>query len=103
MNWHIPQTSQTPRPIQIYQTTPANVPQSTIKPRVEQTIPVTKVTHPQTTPTIAHGNFDEFNSQCGVQSYKIQDSTGLVVNGMVAAKGQVRIYEILFEKSHFVR
>lgn len=36
------------------------------------------------------GRFDEANSQCGIPSYHVQQSTGLVVQGRVSAKGQVR-------------
>ena len=32
----------------------------------------------------------EFSSQCGIPKYKRRDSTGLVVNGRTAFKGQVR-------------
>lgn len=112
MGWLTQKTSQTPRPYQTYQTTyrtypvyhttPSYVSYKTITPRVEQVyqeIPATQkptIRQPQRTtssnvPPPPHGTFDEVNSQCGVQSYKPQETIGLVVNGLAAAKGQVRI------------
>lgn len=35
--------------------------------------------------------FNDINTQCGVPNNRIKQSTGLVVNGKAAAKGQVRI------------
>lgn len=35
--------------------------------------------------------FGDINTQCGVPNHKIRESTGLVVNGKAAAKGQVRL------------
>lgn len=38
---------------------------------------------------------NEFSSQCGVPKHRVQDSTGLVVNGKAATKGQVSKTSIL--------
>lgn len=97
ISWMIPNQPQ----IQVYETTslpkiPSRVQINQIYYPQQQNIQtqkpiVIKTSKASTTvsPPPQKGHFDEFNSQCGIPSYNVRTSTGLVVQGKAAAKGQV--------------
>lgn len=90
-----------PTPVQqTYDPQPVYNPQPTYNPQPAPTRPV--ATRPPAPPPTSRPqtNFEnigssserlnEFSSQCGVPKLRPQSSTGLVVNGKAAMKGQVR-------------
>lgn len=87
-------------PTQNQQNVPQFIQPQTQRPNVQQTRPPTRVPIPPRQPQIptsssenfftnSNERLNEFSSQCGVPNHRVQESTGLVVNGKAAIKGQV--------------
>lgn len=90
LNWLIPTTSESPPP-----SIPSRIDYTQLNYPLQQYTTTQMPTTPKPQPTTEEslinqgGRFDEFNSQCGVPSYRVRQSTGLILQGKTAAKGQV--------------